>query len=46
MQKKFFEKKEGRGVGQGGKEEFKETENYKSKCINPDPLEIIFQKIS
>ena len=42
MRKKFFEEKEGRGVGQGGEEECKETETYESKYINPDPLEMVF----
>ena len=46
MRKKFFEEKEGRGVGRGGEEEFKETKTYESKCINLDPLEMIFRKIS
>ena len=30
----------------GGEEEFKETETYESKCINLDPLEMVFRKTS
>ena len=44
MRKKFFGKKEGWGVGREEEEKFKEPETYKSKCVNPDPLEMIFRK--
>ena len=46
MKEIFFEEKKGQGVGRGGEEECKETKTYESKCINLDPLEMVFRKTS